>query len=47
MDALTEWYKQPFKSDMDAKDWLVFIGFLGACGLVWKLALYNMKELST
>jgi hypothetical protein len=48
MDAvkakLSEWYGQPFRSDMDALGWFAFIGLLIAISVLWHIVLGHIAK---
>lgn len=46
MEYLSRWYKEPFRTDMSAADWALFVGFLIVLSILWKLVLFNLQELS-
>ncbi len=43
-ESFSEWVKQPFRVDMSAQDWFLFIGFLLALLVIWSLILRTLKE---
>lgn len=47
MDILKAWANSPFRMDMDAKGWFVFVGFVVLLLIIWKLILAHLFEAIT
>lgn len=39
------WYSQPFRSDMSAAEWFMFIGLLVIITLLWGIILRHIRGL--
>lgn len=40
----TAFMAEPFKSDMDAFDWFMFVGFLIVLMIMWGIILRHVRE---
>jgi hypothetical protein len=42
--GLKTWYAQPYKTDMTATKWFMFVGLLLVILAVWKVIIYHLQE---
>jgi len=44
IDGFTNWLREPFRSNMSAADWFLFVGLLLVVMFLWRLILMHLAE---
>jgi hypothetical protein len=43
LERFRNWYQTPFRADMSALDWFLFVGLLIAISVAWNIILRHIK----
>ena len=44
IESIDAWLKQPFREEMNAVDWFLFLGLVIAIMVLWQMVLHTIRQ---